>query len=273
MLQTPRRLRPTLGAVGMIAILFAACATSAITPPAKAIPATHDFTITAGHSFSPFIQVVPMNSTVAFINNDSINHDFVSTDDSNAFLNPAAFSSMLAPHSEQETTFSQPGVYEIYDDVLGKWNPDQHRVTALRDTPISTATPYPSAVECILWVQGDISGLPATAQNTFTSDSVNFQTNFVAITKGGTVSWQNASAAAMTMQTVPGWSAPLNPVAIPPTTIAPNNGTKTITFTTPGLYYYYSSTYADVDPTTHRAVAHAGSASYPVPTEGFVLVQ
>lgn len=252
-----------------LSFLLAACGmNNASTPPAKALEATHNFVLTGDKGFSPFIQVVPVNTTVAFINNDVVGHNIINTLNSNSFLNPVAYGMTLLPHTQQETTFTAPGIYDIYDNVFATYNDAEQRVTALPQSPVA---PYPLAIEGILWVQGDISGLSATADATINTNTHNIDNNFLAITKGGSIAWHNDSTTAVTLQPVPGWQAPINPVALPPITIA---GLATVnqTYSTPGLYYFYSPTYADINQTLHRAVSRSTSADFPVAFEGFVLV-
>ncbi len=139
----------------------------------------------------------------------------------------------------------------------------------------------PLAADGIIWVQGNISGLPSSATNTIPPEKDIFSNNFVGITQGGTVEWHNLDTDEHAIAPVRGWPAPINPANIGAHTIQGTQGTQgappqgevqRITFNTPGLYYYYCPIHADVNTTWKRAVSHTNASENPIPMEGFVLV-
>jgi plastocyanin len=133
-------------------------------------------------------------------------------------------------------------------------------------------------MEGIIWVQGHISGLPSSETNTIPNGKDDFRTDFLAIMQGGTVSWHNGDTDTHYIDSVYGWSRPINPVDLGPNPVKgtddapPNGGTLTIHFNMPGLYYYYCSAHADVNLQWHRVAAHKDASEAPIPMEGFVLV-
>ena len=100
---------------------------------------------------------------------------------------------------------------------------------------------------------------------------------YVAIMAGGSVSWHNTDASLHVVSPVLGLSQPINPANIATTTVLgtrnlPGGETKMITFSTPGLYYYYCPPHASLNATFHRAQALPKVTEFPIPMEGFVLV-
>lgn len=264
----------TFCSVALVALALAACGGGS---SSSNTTQSHTVTIKAGQSFSPFILVVPANSTVTFDNSDTASHTAKTTPQpagSSNFLNPSPFSLTLAAGAKQTQSFTQPGLYDYYDDTMGAWNTDDNRVAANKGIPT-----FPLAVEGVIWVQGNVSGLPATSANSVISGKDDFANEFVAVSKGGSVSWHNNDTDKHYVQSAAGWTGQINPEAINliqvnGTDDAPPSGqTQTHTFNTPGLYYYFCTSHADVDPATHRVKAHADASEYPIPMEGFVLVQ
>jgi len=228
------------------------------------IPASQDV-------FSPFILAVQPQTTVTWLNSDTASHVIKTTPDMSSFLNPQPFSMTVAAGQQATMTFTQPGVYDYYDSTKAIWNTKDHRIGANKGVPF-----FPLSMEGVIWVQGHIDGLPATAMNGMPGTD-DFTQDFVAITAGGSVSWHNTDASLHVVTPVTGSSQPINPATIATTPVLgtrnlPGGETKMITFPTPGLYYYYCPPHADVNPTFHRAQAHPKVTEFPIPMEGFVLV-
>lgn len=234
-------------------------------------PTTSVVNITKSHIFLPFIVVIAPNTLITWTNGDDIAHDIFSTPITNAFLNPDRIALTVPAGSTVALTLPKPGVYNYYDDTMAQWSKTDQRPIANLNSPT-----YPEAMEGVIWVQGPIS-LPTSANNLIPPRDL-FQSYFVAVAMGGTVSWHNTDTDKHVITLVTGWQAPINPVSLDiiylnGTVNAPPNGeTKTFTFTTPGLYYYYCATHADLDPVAHRAIPHIDSSEYPIPMDGFVLV-
>jgi plastocyanin len=272
------QLSGTLVAVVLGAMILVACGSSASsgTKTTSASPSSQpaSVTIPAGQElFAPFILVVQPGTIVTWQNNDRIVHPIMSTSDHSTFLNPQTFSLVAAADQKVSLTFTKPGVYDYFDKTQATWDATDHRVKANKGVPN-----FPLAMEGVIWVQGPLRGLPSAATNVIPSGKDDFTTDFLTISQGGTVSWHNSDTDAHFVGLVAGWSAPINPVDIGDnklkgTNEAPPQGeTKTITYPTPGLYYYYCPTHADINRQWHRAQAHTDASEFPLPMEGFVLV-
>jgi len=223
--------------------------------------------------FAPFILPTQPHSTITWHNNDPVSHSITTTPEHASYLNPQSMAVTIGAGQSAKLTFEQPGIYHYYDASFSTWNADFQRLVPLTGVP-----KFPLTMEGIIWVQGAISGLPKTAKNSviFLHDRV--ESNFVAIATGGTVTWHNYDTDAHFFQPILGYDAPINPVDIGinnlrgANDVPPIGESKSLTFTTPGLYYYYCFTHAKIDPVLLRSVAMPMASEYPVPMEGFVLV-
>lgn len=223
--------------------------------------------------FDPFILATQPNATVTWHNADTVAHTIVTVPQHSIYLNPTPFALKVGAGQSITFTPTQPGVYSYYDTSAGDWSASYGRVVAHKDLP-----KYPMSMEGILWVQGPIAGLPSVAHNSIVHLRDEIATYVVAIRTGGTVSWQNHDTDAHYFQTVLGWDPPINPVEIGIDNILgedgmpPDGQIRTITFTTPGLYYYLCFTHATIDPLLLRVYARPMASELPVAMEGFVLV-
>jgi plastocyanin len=272
------RLSYTLAAAVLGATLLVACDSSASsgtsTPSGKPSPYTAVVTIPRGQElFVPFILTVQPKTIVTWQNHDTVSHTIMNTWDQRFYLNRQAFLLTAAAGQTISFTFTKPGVYDYFDKAQAKWDDKDQRVKANAGVPH-----FPLAMEGVIWVQGHISGLPSSATNVIPSGKDDFTTDFIAITQGGKVSWHNSDTDKHFVALVDGWSAPINPADLGPYTIkgtddAPPRGeTMSVTFTTPGLYYYYCSAHATINATWKRAEVHGDASEFPIPMEGFVLV-
>ena len=268
-------IRVVLVALGVA--LLAGCGGGGTSTVPDNVDAAHTITVAPNGLFAPFILVVDANATVKWANQDSVTHAIKTTPDTLSFLNPEVLNLLAPAGGKALFTFTKPGIYHYYDDSQATWNDTDNRVSA------NSLTTYPLAMEGIVWVRGALRGIPATVTNLLGAQSDEYADEFVAITTGGTVTWKNPNTNTQAIDVVTGWKPPINPAAtisqmtLKGTTDAPPNGaSKTLKFTTPGLYYYYCALRASIDPTSHRAEAHdettGGSSEYPIAMEGFVLV-
>jgi plastocyanin len=266
----------TLGLVVLGATLLVGCgsATSSGNATVHSSPPVASVTIPQGQeAFSPFILIVQPNTIVTWLNNDTVSHTIMTTWDQSNFLNPQAFSLNAAAGQKVSFTFTRPGLYDYFDKSKATWDKTDDRVMAKKGGPN-----FPLSMEGIVWVQGHVSGLPSSATNAIPKGKDDFTTDFLAITQGGTVLWHNSDTDKHYIDSVYGWSRPINPVDIGPNQVngtndaPPNGGTIAIHFTMPGLYYYYCAAHADVNLHWHRPAAHKDASEAPIPMEGFVLV-
>ncbi|HCI78074.1 MAG TPA: hypothetical protein DHW02_00100 [Ktedonobacter sp.] len=230
------------------------------------IPAEQDL-------FIPFILAVPLHTTVTWWNDDMITHIVTTTAQHSNFLNPQTFSFHIPAGKQQQITFNEAGLYHYYDSTISTWNTGISRVEAKKGTPY-----YPLAMDGIIWVQGPINGFSASAVNSVIAGHDEFAHEFVAIHQQGGVTWHNLDEDPHFVGLVDGWTAPINPTDIGLYRIAgtddtPGGASITVLFNTPGLYYYYCRNHDQVDSLTHRAQALPMASEYPVPMEGFVLVE
>ncbi len=233
-------------------------------------------TITMLHGqdvFDPFILPVQPGVTVTFHNADALPHIVTTTPEHSVYMNTQAFNLTIAPGQNATLTLTQPGLYHYYDTSVASWSTKYARVA-----PNTGVPRYPMAMEGVIWVQGNIPGLPSQGFNYVVHLDDWIYHNFVAVSTGGTVTWHNYDTDAHFFQTVLGWDAPINPMEVGISNLlgsdaAPPNGeSKSITFTQPGLYYYFCFTHALVDPNLLRVYARSFASEYPIPMEGFVLV-
>jgi len=232
-------------------------------------------TITIEHNqelFSPFLVAVQPKTTVTWKNEDTRTHVFLTTPQKSSFLNPQPFSFRVAPGKRVTFTFTQPGIYHYYDTTMSTWNTLFSRASANKGTPR-----FPLAMDGVLWVRGSISNLPLASVNQISAGHDEFISAFLAINQYGTISWHNFDSDAHILGIVPGWTTPINPTdiglyRIAATNDVPGGDTVTVSFSVPGLYYYYCKNHVDIDPGTHRAQAIPMASEYPLPMEGFVLV-
>ena len=222
--------------------------------------------------FVPFLLVVSPGTIVTWQNEDTIAHQFTTTPQKNAFLNPQTFSFRVPAGGQVQFTFTRPGLYHYYDSGMSTWNASLGRVAAHKATPH-----FPLAMDGIIWVQGPLSNLPTNASNYIPKGHDEFASEFVAINQPGTVSWHNFDDDPHFVGLVAGWPAPINPTDIglyrfAGTDDVPGGASISVLFDAPGLYYYYCRNHDQVDPLTHRARALPMASEYPIPMEGFVLV-
>ncbi len=222
--------------------------------------------------FDPYVLAIQPKTNVTWKNDDTVTHVFLTTPQKSVFLNPQTFSFRVAPGKSVTFTFTQPGMYHYYDTTMSTWNTSFSRVVANKGIP-----GFPLAMDGVLWVQGAINNLPLASVNQIPAGHDDYLTEFLAINQYGTISWHNFDSDAHILSLVPGWKAPINPMDIGLYRIAgtndvPGGDTVTVSFSTPGLYYYYCKNHVDIDSATHRAQATAMASEYPLPMEGFILV-
>jgi plastocyanin len=229
--------------------------------------------------FMPFITVVDVNAQVTFTNNDTTAHDVKSVplaDPSQAnFLNPTgSINQTVQGGATKKLTFTKPGLYDLYDDTQATIDKTYHRVAANKN-----AAGFPYAAEAVIWVKGTITGLPKTTKNSIIAANDAFQFDFVAVATNGTGIWHNFDVDAHYVSITPSFAG-LNPAKVGDnvnrvlgTDGAPPKGADlSLTFTTPGLYYYYCAAHANFDTTLNRVNAHYDTSIFPLVMEGFVLV-
>ncbi len=261
-----------VGFAALSPLLFARQATTANNKSVKSTSPAIVIIPQDRNLFEPFILPVQPGTTVIWQNNDSTAHPFTTTPNHNAFLNRQAFSFNVAPGGRARFTFTKSGLYHYYETRLDSWNSAFARIAANRPK-----INFPLSMEGVIWVQGPIADLPSNAVNFVLSGHDDFATEFLAVSREGTVTWHNLDADAHFVGLVNGWSLPINPEEIGLYRVAGTNDVPggafiTVLFDKPGLYYYYCRNHDDVDPVDNRAIALPMASEFPIPMEGFVLV-
>src|SRR5713101_7476429 len=255
-----RRLSYTLAVVVFGATLLVGCGGATRTTTRGNNTTAHTASVSIPKSqqlFVPFILAVQPNTVVTWQNSDSVSHTIMTTWDQSTFLNPQAFSLVATAGQKVSFTFTRPGVYDYFDNTQARWVDKDQRVRANLGVPN-----FPLAMEGVIWVQGHISDVPSSAANVIPKGKDDFATDFIAIRSGGRVICHNGDTDKHFISLVYGWSAPINAVDLGPYQIngtasaPPRGGSTDVTFTTPGLYYYYCAAHADVNTTWHRVQAH-----------------
>jgi plastocyanin len=275
-----RRQNLALTIMLLLATLLAACSslsisgTTDMSRPGKPAQSNAIVTIPSGQDlFEPFIVAVRPGTMVIWQNQDKVAHNIMTTWDHSSFLNPEPFALTAAPGKQAAFTFTTPGIYDYFDSSQARWDTTDHRVAAHNNGPN-----FPLAMEGVIWVQGAIKGLPATASNVIPNGKDEFRTDFIAIARNGAVSWHNGDTDTHFISLVQGWPVPINSnpfgaIEIKGVQAAPpHGGTSVVRFHTAGLYYYYCSAHATINTTWHRAQAQRSASEYPIPMEGFILV-
>ncbi len=278
MLKSTLKLSSLVSALILSMVILASCGESSIASNSKTPSSTHHTfqTVTIPRNqdvFSPYIVVIQPNTTVTWQNEDTGAFVIQTTSEKSSFLNPEVFSLKVAAGQTATFTFTKPGLYDYYDPTKSTWNATDQRVAAKKEL-----INYPLSMNGIIWVQGNISGLPDSATVDIPNGKDMFTQNFAAIRRGRALTWHNYDTDTHTIVQVPGWSAPINPMAFGSITVAgtaghvSKGGATSFEFATPGLYYYYCSVHAVVNEKWHRALAMQDASEAPIPMAGFILV-
>jgi plastocyanin len=240
-------------------------ASRAITPTAapKVIePINHVVFIPETDLFAPYILVINAGDSVTWMNDDTVLHTVVTAPRAaGGTIDPDPFQLVLQPGQQSSMTLRSPGVYYYLCDAHAALTA-QGRAAAM-----PSVRPYPLPMDGFIYVRGpSLSGLP-TATITLSADN-QFNPWITVVNLGATVTWTNRSGQAQDVASIPGYGA-VNPVAI--TFHVAAGATTSFRFTTPGIYDYYATGPAQLDPLWRRARARSGVSGYPVPMEGIIV--
>lgn len=207
-----------------------------------------------GDRFVPFVQTVNVGDTVTWSNTDTDLHTVVSVPG----FAPDPLNLVVKAGSTASFTFSKPGLYWYYCDMHATFDAttNQVKANANADNP---AAPQ----EGVIYVQGATTA-PSTA--TVTSPGDRFTPFGVTIAAGGTVTFQNPDTDLHTVVNVPGFApAPIN-------LTLKSGASVPMTFTTPGLYWYYCDVHATWDAANGQVDAMATADAPSEPMMGVVAV-
>ena len=221
--------------------------------PARAAVGTAAITMPADR-FVPFAQTVNVGDTVSWQNKDGDLHTVV-TVPGNA---PEALNLTVKPAATATFTFTKPGLYWYYCNLHATWDAGSNQVKAM-----STVDDPSQPMEGTILVLGAGSAA-APAQVVTPGDA--FSPFVTTVTAGSTVTWKNTDADIHTVTSAPG-NAPA-PIAL---TLKPG-ASGSMTFTTPGLYWYYCNLHATWDAETAQVSANATSDEPSEPMMGVVAV-
>ena len=250
--------------MGSAGITSSASETATATSAAQGAGASnHVITIPNNDIFAPYMTVLNAGDTVTWLNQDSILHTILTAPTAaGGAVNPEQFQIVLGPGKASSLTLRHPGLYYYYCDAH----------TIFQDQGPAAARPgmraYPVPMDGFLYVLGPgISGVGK--QSVMLSADDRFMPWLTVINSGGTVAWTNQTQRALTMQSAPGYGL-VNPTPLT-RQIAPGSSAS-LTFTTVGIYDFYVTERASLDPIWMRPAAIKGAASYPTPMEGIVAV-
>jgi plastocyanin len=223
----------------------------------------HTIIIPNNDMFAPYIAQLNAGDTVTWVNEDTILHTVLTspTAQGNA-VNPIQFQFVLGAGKSASLTLHQPGLYYYYCDAHASLPASGAAVahTGMR--------PYPIPMDGFLYVRGP--GISAATSQTVTMSADNHFTPWITVVNpGGVVSWKNQTQRAISVHGVPGYGL-LNPTSLD-VQVAPGGNTS-VTFQAVGIYDYYSTESAQLDPVWRRPEALPGAIGYPVPMEGIVAV-
>jgi plastocyanin len=270
-----RTWRSRVGGVALLlgALLLAGCATSATavsaptaTPTSTATPSTsvnHIVTIPNNDIFAPYISVINAGDTVTWVNSDTVLHTVVTTATSGGdTINPIQFQLVLPAGKQAGVLLRSPGLYYYYCGAHAGLT-SQGRAAAF-----TTVRAYPVAMDGFIYVRGPgLSGLSSATIN-LSSDN-QFNPWIVIVNSGASVTWVNQTAQPTSVRSSASYGL-VDPVPLD-FALAPG-ASKSMAMSTPGVYDYYSTATARLDPVWARPSAMSGAAGYPVPAEGIIVV-
>ena len=222
-------------------------ATAPAAPPVTSGPAANATVTITDKDMSPATVSILLNGSVTWKNQGKDVHTATSTADSNASM-PAFDSGGIGGSQQATVGFTTPGTY-LYTSAVDCLSGGQPAFTCGPYTIVvsSTAVPQPTPVGGI--PTPTPNPLIATGNATITIDeNKGFQPNPLNVKVGQTVSWFNAGQQTHSVVLNQGdplkiWWMPLSSSVIPLDSggISPNQ-VYSFTFTTPGAFYYHSST-------------------------------
>jgi plastocyanin len=220
--------------------------------PNMARASDHGTTITIpGDDYSPPVLVINVGETVTWVNKDSDPH--VTTSVPGA---PESFTVVTGAGKTGRFTFTKAGVYQYYCSTHAAYNAKLGRVVANKDSDA-----FPIAMEGIIVVKGP--GLTGGPEGSLAFAGGNIAPDFTVIMAGGKVTWTNKGAKDRMLQ-IPG--AGVQKFALPA------GKSQTVRFAKPGVYLFYDSNAATLDPKLGLAKAKPGTSAFPVSMQGYVIV-
>lgn len=223
----------------------------------------HTITIPNNDLFAPYIEQLNVGDSVTWVNADTMLHTVVtSATTQGGAVTPVQFQFVLGPGKSASITLRQPGLYYYYCDAHATL-PDVGAAVAHKGV-----RSYPLPMDGFLYVLGP--GISAATGQTVTMSANNRFTPWLTIINpGAAVIWKNQTQQAMNIRGVPGYGL-LDPTPLD-FEVAPNSSAS-VTFPTAGVYDYYSTSEATLDPVWRRPKAIPGATGYPTPMEGIVAV-
>ncbi|MHB8731231.1 MAG: plastocyanin/azurin family copper-binding protein [bacterium] len=204
-----------------------------------------------GDTYSPSVLVINAGETVTWINKDSDGHVTTSIPG-----DPEAFTLPTAPGKSAQFKFTKAGVYGYYCLTHASYDPNLRRVAAHKGSDF-----FPAAMEGVIIVKGP--GLTGTPQASLTFANGDLAPNIAVIKAGGRVTWLNKDAKNRLLEI---------PAAGAEKLALPAGKSQTATFAKPGVYLFYDSNAATLDPKTGLVKSKSGTKVFPVSMQGYVIV-
>lgn len=247
-------MKKALGTLAVFLVLAIAIGTG-IGGTRTTVRAASSTTITMpADRFAPFAQTVSVGDTVTWQNKDTDLHTVVSVP-ANA---PDALNLTVKPGNSATFTFAKPGLYWYYCNLHATWDPDSGQVKAL-PTVDNPAEPMEGTILVLGTGQASAPAPVVAPGDTFTP----FVTT---VTTGSTVSWQNKDTDLHTVTSVPG-NAPA-PISFN----LKAGSSASMTFTEPGLYWFYCTLHATWDADSGQVEANSTSDEPSEPMMGVIAV-
>jgi plastocyanin len=238
-------------------------ATSTATSPLVGGPSNHVVIIPQNDIFAPYVLVINQGDSVTWLNDDTMMHTVVSAPRAaGGTIDPTSFQLVLQPGQQSTITLRDAGVYYYYCGAHATLT-SQGRAAAN-----SNVRPYPLAMDGFIYVRGSRVSAPSSASVTMSANN-QFTPWITVLSLGATVTWSNSTQQARELTTIPGYGD-VNPQSFD--VHVPAGGTASFTFRTPGIYDYYATGVATLDPIWQRAKAQPGVAGYPVAMEGVIAI-
>ncbi len=233
---------------------FASALSAAAASASSASSVSTAVQITAsGFLFSPIALVIPSGQSLTFVTQDATPYALALVPGA-----PATWPATTVRKGQTaQVTPGGAGVYHFYASAYATWDATLGVVVGLPTSPR-----YPVAMEGVVLVTGSGVTASAGAQVTAAATGV-FTPEVVVISKGSTVTWTNATAGVCTVDS-----------ADDAFHLTVEKGqTAAVVMPSAGAYYYYSATYAQLQPGNGQAVALQGVApGYPATMQGWIFV-
>lgn len=204
-----------------------------------------------GDNYAPAAVMIEAGQTVTWINKDTDPHVTTTVPGT-----PQAFTLVHAPGKPVSFKFTKPGVYPYYCLDHATFNTASRRVAARKESDA-----FPLAMEGLIVVKGPgFTGAPAA---TVTISGGAYGPDVAVVRAGGKVTWVNDDTRTHTPVLVQAGRPKFDLAA---------GKSHSVTFASPGIYFFYDEGSATYNPKFGLAAAKKGAPHFPIAMQGFVVV-